>query len=153
MYRLILSAPCCWDGSLRLRRQVEIIVHDKKSGEPVPCEFTSRILRVNRSEPPASVLFDHFVCPGKANLELMRECTPSRSSAARKLQVRELSGDQGKDRQILFPARTPDRSYRRGWWSGDLHVHRPVAAIDLLMRAEDLHIAPSSHGEQAKPLG
>src|SRR5262249_22268954 len=29
-----------------------------------------------------------------------------------------------------------------GWWSGDLHVHRPVAAMELLMRAEDLHIAP-----------
>ena len=29
-----------------------------------------------------------------------------------------------------------------GWWSGDLHVHRPVRDIELLMRAEDLHIAP-----------
>src|SRR5262249_5727487 len=31
-----------------------------------------------------------------------------------------------------------------GWWSGDLHVHRPVAAVELLMRAEDLHVAPVS---------
>src|SRR5262249_48602115 len=30
----------------------------------------------------------------------------------------------------------------KGWWSGDLHVHRPVAAMELLMRAEDLHVAP-----------
>jgi len=29
-----------------------------------------------------------------------------------------------------------------GWWSGDLHVHRPPEDIELLMRAEDLHIAP-----------
>ena len=29
-----------------------------------------------------------------------------------------------------------------GWWSGELHVHRPVEAIELLMRAEDLHVAP-----------
>jgi hypothetical protein len=29
-----------------------------------------------------------------------------------------------------------------GWWSGDLHVHRPVEDIELLMRAEDLHVAP-----------
>lgn len=29
-----------------------------------------------------------------------------------------------------------------GWWSGDLHVHRPVEDMQLLMRAEDLHIAP-----------
>jgi hypothetical protein len=29
-----------------------------------------------------------------------------------------------------------------GWWSGDLHVHRPLKEIELLMRAEDLHVAP-----------
>jgi hypothetical protein len=31
---------------------------------------------------------------------------------------------------------------REGWWSGELHVHRPIADIELLMRAEDLHVAP-----------
>jgi len=30
----------------------------------------------------------------------------------------------------------------RGWYSGDLHVHRPVADMPLLMRAADLNIAP-----------
>jgi len=30
----------------------------------------------------------------------------------------------------------------KGWWSGELHVHRPAKDIELLMRAEDLHIAP-----------
>src|SRR5262249_41270621 len=28
------------------------------------------------------------------------------------------------------------------WGSGDLHAHRPLSDIELLMRAEDLHIAP-----------
>jgi hypothetical protein len=31
---------------------------------------------------------------------------------------------------------------KEGWWSGDLHVHRPLKDIELLMRAEDLHVAP-----------
>ena len=31
---------------------------------------------------------------------------------------------------------------KEGWWSGDLHIHRPPADIELLMRAEDLHIGP-----------
>ena len=31
---------------------------------------------------------------------------------------------------------------KEGWWSGDLHIHRPPAEIELLMRAEDLHIGP-----------
>jgi hypothetical protein len=29
-----------------------------------------------------------------------------------------------------------------GWWSGDVHVHRPPEDIELLMQAEDLHVAP-----------
>lgn len=32
---------------------------------------------------------------------------------------------------------------REGWWSGDLHVHRPIEHMELLMDAEDIHIAPS----------
>ena len=30
----------------------------------------------------------------------------------------------------------------RGWYSGDLHVHRPVAYMALLLRADDLNLAP-----------
>ena len=29
-----------------------------------------------------------------------------------------------------------------GWWSGDLHVHRPPKDIPLLMLAQDLHVVP-----------
>jgi len=32
---------------------------------------------------------------------------------------------------------------REGWWSGDLHVHRPIEHMQLLMDAEDIHVAPS----------
>jgi hypothetical protein len=31
---------------------------------------------------------------------------------------------------------------KEGWWCGDLHIHRPLKDIELLMRAEDLHVAP-----------
>jgi hypothetical protein len=29
-----------------------------------------------------------------------------------------------------------------GWYSGDLHVHRPIEQIEPLMKAADLHVAP-----------
>jgi len=29
-----------------------------------------------------------------------------------------------------------------GWWSGELHVHRPVDEMELIMLAEDLHVVP-----------
>src|SRR5262249_22172186 len=31
---------------------------------------------------------------------------------------------------------------KEGWWSGDLHIHRPPEDIQVLMRAEDLHVGP-----------
>ena len=31
---------------------------------------------------------------------------------------------------------------KEGWWSGDLHIHRSPAEIELLMSAEDLHVGP-----------
>lgn len=30
----------------------------------------------------------------------------------------------------------------RGWYSGDLHIHRPIADMEHLIRAEDLNVAP-----------
>lgn len=30
---------------------------------------------------------------------------------------------------------------RRGWWSGELHVHRPLEHLPLLLKASDLHVA------------
>ena len=32
--------------------------------------------------------------------------------------------------------------HSRGWYSGDLHVHRATDQTPLLTRAEDIHIAP-----------
>ena len=29
-----------------------------------------------------------------------------------------------------------------GWWSGELHIHRPMDDVPLLMRSEDLHVGP-----------
>ena len=31
---------------------------------------------------------------------------------------------------------------RRGWWSGDLHIHRPLEDVPLLLRSEDLRVGP-----------
>lgn len=31
---------------------------------------------------------------------------------------------------------------KKGWWSGDLHVHRPVEQMSALLLAEDLNLAP-----------
>jgi hypothetical protein len=48
-------------------------------------------------------------------------------------------GDE--DSQVVMMERFADLK-QEGWWSGELHVHRSLEDIELLMRAEDLHVAP-----------
>lgn len=45
------------------------------------------------------------------------------------------------DNQTITMRRFVDMR-KEGWWSGDLHIHRPPEDIPLLMQAEDLQVAP-----------
>ncbi|MCL4176629.1 MAG: hypothetical protein KJ072_02640 [Verrucomicrobia bacterium] len=87
---------------------------------------------------------DHFVCDGRARLELPAgdysfeiERGPEYQRASGSFSLSEAT-----------PTQIPVRLERianlasEGWWSGDLHVHRHLEDVPLLMRAEDLHIAP-----------
>jgi hypothetical protein len=49
--------------------------------------------------------------------------------------------DGAEDAKEIVLRRAADMA-SEGWWSGELHVHRPIADIELLMRSEDLHVAP-----------
>jgi hypothetical protein len=87
---------------------------------------------------------DHFVCaggarlalaPGTYSLEVERgpEFSAHRSAVA-------VAPGTTTNIVITLP-RIVDLA-AEGWWSGELHVHRPIADAELLMRAEDLHVAP-----------
>ena len=52
----------------------------------------------------------------------------------------EIRGD-AEDTKVVTLHRFVDMA-TQGWWSGDLHVHRPPRDVPLLLRANDLHIAP-----------
>lgn len=87
---------------------------------------------------------DHFVFPGTATVSLPEgdyrvavERGPEHVPCAAAFSIRpERETDVSVEikRFVDMPA--------RGWWPGDLHVHRPPEDIELLMCAEDLHIAP-----------
>jgi hypothetical protein len=49
--------------------------------------------------------------------------------------------DDAEDTKVVTLHRFVDMA-TQGWWSGDLHVHRRPRDVPLLMRANDLHIAP-----------
>jgi hypothetical protein len=124
---------------------VAITVRDKGSGQPVPCRVH---LKDAAGKPQRAgelpFWFDHFVCPGTATIPLgpgkytiQVERGPEYSRVAETLDV---NAEDRLERAYQIE-RLVDLA-AEGWWSGELHVHRPVEAIELLMRAEDLHVAP-----------
>jgi hypothetical protein len=124
---------------------VEITVVDKKTGKPVPCRI-HLMDRAGRPQRAGRLPFwrDHFSCPGAVRLDLPGG--PYTYEVERGPEYALGKGaftadDAAPVKVRLELERLADLS-REGWWSGDLHVHRPVADMELLMRAEDLHVAP-----------
>jgi hypothetical protein len=127
------------------RGRVEITVVDRATGKPVPCRV--HLKDVNGKGLKAEGLpfwNDHFVCRGEVALDLAPgkytveiEHGPEFSLAADSFtlaagETKKLS--VGLKRLVDLPA--------KGWWPGDTHVHRALEDVELLMRAEGLHIAP-----------
>jgi len=88
---------------------------------------------------------DHFVCPGSVSLELPAgayrlevERGPEYEQHAARF---SLAG--GEEKKIAVGLKRIADLAAAGWFSGDLHVHRPVEQMELLMQAEDLCVAPT----------
>lgn len=124
---------------------VEIVVRDKKSGQAMPCRIH---LKDSAGKPQRAgdlpFWFDHFVMPGRTQLPLEPgkytieiERGPEFVRIADSFEVKA----NGAMKRTYDMERLADLA-AEGWWSGDLHVHRPVETVELLMRTEDLHVAP-----------
>src|SRR5262245_38176778 len=125
--------------------KLAIIVHQGDRAQPVPCRVHLKDPAGKPVRTPGLPFWnDHFVCPGTAELDLppgryayeiergpeyrlLHDAVSLRADTTEKLALRlERLADLAAD----------------GWWSGELHVHRPPADVELLMKAEDLHVAP-----------
>jgi hypothetical protein len=120
-------------------------VVDKDGGQPIAARMH---LKDARGKPvkPAKVPFwkDHFVFDESITLDLPLgrytfeiECGPEY-----KLQWGEFTLERGASDTKTIEMQRFANLKKEGWWSGELHIHRPPADIELLMRAEDLHIGP-----------
>ena len=110
---------------------------------PLPCRVH---LKDSAGKPvrPLNLPFwrDHFVCPGEAALEL--DAGNFSYEIERGPEYRRVEGKfecTGPTNLLLRLERFADMA-SEGWWSGEMHVHRPVEQVELLMKAEDLHVAP-----------
>lgn len=125
------------------RHLVKFQINDVSGRESLACRIH---LKDAAGKPvnPLNLPFwrDHFVCPGDASLEL----EPGQYSyeIERGPEYRRVEGKfdcAGPTNLSLRLQRHADMA-AEGWWSGEMHVHRRVDQIELLMKAEDLHVAP-----------
>lgn len=109
----------------------------------LPCRVHLRNERDEVVRVPGYPFFsDHFSYPGTGRLEL----PPGRYryEVERGPEYTRAAGSFESPRDDWRPSDvTLERVANlaaRGWYSGDLHVHRPVEDGELLMQAEDLHV-------------
>lgn len=124
--------------------QLQIAVADER-GDPLPCRI-HLYDSAGKPQHPGGLPFwrDHFVCAGSVKMALPAgeyqveiERGPEYEQYAASLDV-NASGETGLS---VCLKRIADLA-TKGWYSGDLHVHRAIEDVPLLMQAEDLHIAP-----------
>lgn len=123
---------------------VEITVVDE-DGKPLPCRIHLKD-KAGKPQRAAGLPFfrDHFSCPGRVELQL-----PAGAYAYEIERGPEYERESGsfelvklEEKKISVRLKRIADLARKGWYSGDLHVHRPLEDMELLMRAEDLYVAP-----------
>jgi len=135
--------------------KLEITVIDRHTGQPIPC----RMHLTNGAGRPRKVeklpfWHDHFVLPGTATLKL--PVGSYEFEIERGLEYVTRSGhfrieNFADDKTTVDLKRFTDLS-AQGWWSGDLDVARPAKDMELLMKADDLHVAQLVTWENGKTL-
>lgn len=125
--------------------KLELTIVDEATKQPVPC----RVHLKNQAGVPRKVYalpfwFDHFNCPGRAELTLARgnytftvERGPEYAESSGHFRIEDFADDRK-----TVPLRRAVDMKAEGWWSGDLHVRRPQRDLALAMPGDDLHVAP-----------
>jgi hypothetical protein len=127
-----------------LAGQWEVSVVDRETGQPLACQM--RVLN-SRGRPhrPRGVPFwhGHFVFDGSIRLKLptgrytfAMECGPEYHTRSGHFTIENFADDSQRIDMLRFIDMAA-----KGWYSGDLYVRRDPKDIELLMRAEDLHVA------------
>ncbi len=131
--------------SSRAGGEVEISAVDGDSGDPVAVRMYVKDASGRPHKPPGVPFWkDHFVFDGTITLKLAEGTYTFEMERGPeyKLRTGHFTINSGaSDKKSVEMQRFVDMK-RQGWWAGELHVHRPVEEIELLMRAEDLHVAP-----------
>src|SRR5438270_5909524 len=118
---------------------------DKATGQPIAARMQLKDARGKAIKPPKVPFWkDHFVFDGAITLDLPLGAYTFEieSGPEYKLQTGGFTLERNSNDTKTIEMERFLSMKKEGWWSGDLHIHRPPAEIELLMRAEDLHIGP-----------
>jgi len=126
------------------RVTLEFQVSDS-AGQALPCRIHLADSAGKPQQPPGLPFWkDHFVCDGRVAMELEAgtysyqiERGPEYERAAAQIKL-----EPGPAKKVKIAMTRIADLRKQGWYCGDLHIHRPVGDIPLLMAAEDLDIAP-----------
>ena len=126
-------------------QRLEITITDDKNGASIPCRIHLKDANGKAVKADKLPFFnDHFVCPGKVQLDLSAGNYSYEVEHGPEYLMRtgSVMVTAGLTQSLALKLERLADLAAEGWWSGDLHVHRPVEDIELLMQAEDLHVAP-----------
>ncbi|HWB11603.1 MAG TPA: CehA/McbA family metallohydrolase [Pirellulales bacterium] len=124
--------------------ELTLTIVDPATNKPIPCRMHLRNDKDRPQRVAKTIAWDdHFVFPGTVKLKLPRGTYHYKIEHGPEYLKADgyfVMEDQSKDDKVFHLKRAYDMA-NEGWWSGDLHVHRPIKDAELLMRADDLHVA------------
>lgn len=127
------------------KSQVTLRVTDQETGELLPVRMHLKDPKGKPVKPPKVPYWnDHFVFGGELTLTLApgKFTYELEHGPEYKLRTGGFTLERGSEGQVELQMERFADMRKEGWWSGDLHVHRPLGDVPLLMQAEDLHVAP-----------
>jgi hypothetical protein len=124
--------------------QLRLTVTDEKTGELLPCRLHLKN-PAGRSRPikGGAYFHDHVAFAGDITLKLPKgqytfeiERGPEYTTQSGYFVIE----DHADDTKTVTLKRAVEMA-AKGWWSSDLNVQRPLRDLELLMQADDLHVA------------
>ncbi|MBA61154.1 MAG: hypothetical protein CMJ76_02200 [Planctomycetaceae bacterium] len=124
---------------------IDFQIVDSESKEQIPARIHLRDSTGKFVRPPTLPYWhDHFVCNGKVRLRVSPgdyyfEIERGPEYRIHEGKFRMLPG--ARVSKVIPLKRILDMS-QEGWYAGDLHIRRDLKDVPLLMKAEDLYVAP-----------
>lgn len=122
-----------------------IEVRDGSTGEVVPSRIHLWDADGKRVKHPTLTWWhDHVTCEGEATYTVPPGTYRYRVARGPEFTQVEKTIEVGEGaslREVVTLTRTVNMA-ARGWWPGETHIHRPLEQVPLLVRAEEINIAP-----------